>query len=88
LESEYVGVVPDGTADPQMRFSDGRTKTLAVGARGVVVAVTREHATVSLQAPGHATVRADLGPEPEGRLVQDCGDGRVIEVEQVSSANC
>lgn len=77
-DGEVVGVLPDGTAAPEIVTASGARRAVQLEA-GVVSERTTTAGELRVKTPtSGSTVR--VGPEPEGALHQDCGDGRIVPV--------
>ncbi len=87
--SELVALVPDGAPAPTATQASGDSSTLATSGDGVAARTLANRATVQLHSPSGAAVeRLPVGPEPQGRLTKDCGNGRIIEVTKPTPDVC
>lgn len=80
-DGEVVGVVPDGS-DVTLTSGTAGPEQLVIR-ESVVVARSSSRGTLAVTT-AVASAQFQTGPEPEGRLFQECPDGRVVELSAPS----
>jgi hypothetical protein len=87
--SEVVAVVPDGAPDPTVTDQAGVATPMSVTADGIAArAMTAAHTVQTRTPSGAPGARLTVGPEPQGKLTKDCGNGRFIEVKKPTPDAC